>query len=95
MSPVDTDDWVLGAWMDWKPSKNHEVCESCGGKGVVGGGFKCMDGPTTCSTCWESGITEFHPKTQKPEVPKALVEHMHRAWKGFWEVDSLFKEEHE
>lgn len=93
-SPIDTGDWSLSAYMDWKPAKEREDC-SCGGKGVIGGHFKDMEGPRTCPDCHGMGTKVFYPKTKKPEIPKELIEHLRNAWIKYWEVGSLFKEDDE
>lgn len=92
-SPVDTEDWKLSAYMEWKPARSRVKC-GCDG-GMVGGHFKDMEGPRTCPECYGSGTKSFTPKTPKPEIPEALIEHMRRAWMDFWEVKDLFAKESE
>lgn len=92
-SPIDTQDWVLGAWMDWKPAKDKVICLCCNGSGTTGGGFKSMEGPQTCSTCYGTGVKTFYPSAPKPEIPQELREHMYKAWKSYWDVGSLFNVE--
>lgn len=64
-------------------------CPTCGGTGVVGGGFKSMDGPQTCSHCWGSGSvtdTANSPTVAPaPPLPDGLRDHMQAAWLSFWE----------
>lgn len=93
-SPIDNKEWALKCYMDWVPAKDTEVCKDCGGKGTVGGGFKDMDGPRTCPTCFGRGSRNFHPKSKKPEIPLEVIEHMKKAWIDYWEVNSLYDSEY-
>lgn len=88
-SPIDTEEWGLSAFMDWKPTKKTVECESCDGKGVVGGGFKDMEGPRECSNCGGRGWHSFYPKTKQPEIPNELIEHMRAAWIAYWESNGF------
>lgn len=81
-TPLDTEDWRLAAYLDWKPNKKpiQTTCTRCGGSGQIGGHFKSLDDPQPCPECFgrgyreESGIT-----TPKPEMPQSLVDHMRKA----------------
>jgi len=77
---TETDDWKLGCFMDWRPKSHEEECPYCHGKGEVGGGFKDLDGPRQCPECFGRRSITKGPMTPQPELPKALVEHMRRAW---------------
>ena len=80
---TENDDWKLGCFMEWRP-KNHTIdCPDCHGRGEVGGGFKDLDGPQTCPSCFGTKIKAVGPTTEKPELPPELVEHMRRAWWDF------------
>lgn len=80
MSVIETEDWKLGCFMEWRPKHHYEDCQSCLGEGMVGGGFKSLDGQRECPDCFGSGQVHKGPTTPKPELPPALVEHMRRAW---------------
>ncbi len=79
----ETSDWKLECFMDWRPKNHQETCAFCSGNGTVGGGFKSIDGEQTCPKCYGTGNVTKGPTTQQPELPKALVEHMRRAWWDF------------
>lgn len=80
---VETDDWKLGCFMEWRPKNHAEECPTCYGKGEVGGYFRDLDGPRPCPQCAGMKIVHKGPTTPKPELPPALVEHMRRAWWDF------------
>lgn len=81
MNPeIETEDWKLGAWIEWREKYKTEQCPYCFGSGTVGGGFKDLDGPQQCSTCWGTGFVKSKITSPKPELPVKLVEHMRRAW---------------
>ena len=80
---TETDDWKLGCFVDWRPKSHEEECQYCNGKGEVGGGFKDLDGPRECPECFGRGSITKGPRAPHPELPKALVEHMRRAWWDF------------
>lgn len=84
-SPLDTPDWELGASIEWKfvGTDTYRDCGSCHGRGELGGGFKGLDGPTTCTTCGGSGGW-LNPRQPSPPMPPELVEHMRKAWKEFF-----------
>jgi hypothetical protein len=69
--------------MEWRPKHHAIACPRCNGRGEVGGGFKDLDGPQTCPQCFGTKIKSVGPTTEKPELPKELVEHMRRAWWDF------------
>lgn len=94
-SPIDTEDWSLHAFLDWTKTKERVPCDGCSGSGKVGGGFKDMEGPRECTTCYGTGSMHFTPKTKKPEIPKELKEHLRNAWVAYWNVDSLLKKDNE
>lgn len=77
---IETDDWRLKCFMDWAPKNHAEECPTCNGRGETGGHFKSLDGPQICETCWGTKIVTKGPSTPRPELPKAVVEHMRRAW---------------
>lgn len=77
---AETDEWKLGAWIDWREKPVRRKCQTCHGTGEIGGGFKDIDGPRTCPTCFGTGSVPSHPTTPKPDVPADLIEHMRRAW---------------
>lgn len=81
---VETTDWKLGCFLDWRAKSHSETCPTCKGNRTVGGGFKDLDGPQECPTCFGIGSVTKGPTTLKPELPKALVEHMRRAWWDFF-----------
>ena len=86
----ETEDWRLGAWIDWKPKKEpYDIpCPCCSGKGEVGGGFKDLDGPRECPQCFgRRRIRHPGPTEPKPEVPADLIEHMRKAWIAYFEQD--------
>lgn len=86
---IETDDWKLGCFMDWRPKRHEEECPACHGAGEVGGGFKSLDGPRQCENCYGRGTVTKGPSTPKPELPKALTEHMRRAWWDFVNSDQM------
>lgn len=81
---VETTDWKLGCFCDWRPKQHDEKCPDCNGKGEVGGGFGDLDGARQCSRCWGTRTISKGPTTPKPELPRALIEHMRRAWWDFF-----------
>lgn len=80
---TETSDWKLGCFLEWRPKNHSETCPDCKGERTVGGGFKDLDGPRECPTCFGMGVLSKGPTTTMPELPKALVEHMRRAWWDF------------
>ncbi len=88
-SPIDTADWGLSAYIDWRPLRKPEyvTCPCCHGTGEVGGGFKSLDGPRPCPECFGSKMQQlpFVPLAEKPVVPRLLVEHMHKAWIAYFQ----------
>lgn len=81
---IETDDWALSCYLDWRPKNHEEECPDCHGRGECGGGFKDLDGPVQCPTCFGRRTVTKGPRTPKPELPKVLVEHMRRAWWDFF-----------
>ena len=77
---VETEDWHLGCFMEWRPKHKTITCPTCHGRGEVGGIFKDLDGPQTCPECWGTNIKSVGPTTPAPELPAELREHMRRAW---------------
>lgn len=77
---VETTDWKLGCFMDWREKHHSEQCPSCHGIGEVGGGFKDLDGSRQCPKCLGLTYIMKGATTPKPELPADLVEHMRRAW---------------
>jgi hypothetical protein len=43
-----------------------------------------IEGAETCPKCYGTGTVSKGPRVPKPELPKALVEHMRRAWWDFF-----------
>lgn len=80
----ETEDWVLKCFMDWAPKSHQEACDRCGGRGMVGGGFKSMSEAEPCPDCCGIGRITKGPRTPRPELPAAAVEHMRRAWWDYW-----------
>ena len=76
----DTEDWKLSCWLDFHPKSHTEECDYCHGNKTVGGGFKSIDGAVECPQCFGSGFLTKPPKTQKPDIPPELKEHLRRAW---------------
>lgn len=83
MSLIETEDWKLGCFMEWRPKHKTISCQYCGGRGEVGGGFKDLDGPRPCPECHGTRIRTVAPTSPPPELPPSLVEHMRRAWWDF------------
>lgn len=87
-TPIDTEYWKLGAWLDWKPTELNKpkftACTHCN-EGKVGGGFKSMDDvPRDCDFCHGSGGSlDYSEIPAKPEVPPVLVESMRTALFNF------------
>lgn len=82
-SKYDTEEWTLGAWLEWRPKERAVECSHCGGTGTVGGHFKDLDGPQPCPECHGSRFQLAKPTTPVPEIPADLREHMRRAWFDF------------
>ncbi len=82
-SITETEDWKLGAFIEWRPKPKSIECPNCHGEGTVGGGFKDIDGPRVCPECWGRRFKLVHPTSQQPEIPADLLEHMRRAWWDF------------
>lgn len=94
-TPIDTEDWRLAAYIDWRPNKEPQniQCTYCGGSGQIGGGFKSIDGSRDCPECFGRGhktISEI--STDKPEVPKELIEHMRKAFFEYFNKNYPAKE---
>ena len=88
-TPIDTEDWKLGAWIDFKPTKQPTRCECtrCHGGGILGGGFKSMDDPYDCPDCLGRGTVTVYPYlAPKPEVPKELIEHLRKAFYDYFKT---------
>lgn len=83
---IDTEDWNLGCFMEWRPKSHPETCPRCFGRKEVGGGFKDIDGPRECPECFGMGIITKGPRTPKPKIPAELREHMRRAWWDFFNI---------
>lgn len=83
-SKMETEDWKLGAFLDWKPKHKTETCSNCGGSGYTGGHFKDLDGPQECNVCWGSKVVSVKPSSPRPEIPLDIREHMRRAWFDFY-----------
>jgi DnaJ-class molecular chaperone len=77
---LETEDWVLKCFMDWAPKSHQETCDRCNGKGEVGGGFKSLSDPEPCPQCFGTRTVTKGPRTPRPDLPPAIVEHMRRAW---------------
>lgn len=82
-SIYDNEEWRLSCFLDWVPKTAHITCPTCHGKGETGGGFKSIDGPTTCSRCHGAKYIEWPPEGQKPDIPKELLDYMKDAWERF------------
>ena len=80
---IETDDWKLGCFMDWRPKRRAIGCEYCLGTGEVGGGFKSLDGPQQCPKCFGTKSVLISPTGAAPPIPPELREHMRRAWWDF------------
>ena len=79
---IETDEWRLGCYFQWRAKPVRVKCTACGGDGKTSGLFD-LDGPQTCQTCWGAGSVERAPTTPPPPVPAAIQEHMRRAWWDF------------
>ena len=84
---VETEDWKLGCFMDWRPKHKVIDCPRCNGRGEIGGHFKDLDGARPCDECYGTKIKRVPPTTQPPEIPAALREHMRRAWWDFMQAN--------
>jgi hypothetical protein len=86
MSPLDTEEWQLSAFIDWKRKKPlvTHPCEYCNGRGKVGGGFKSLDGPQDCPECFGTRVGRTEPGEPRPEIPEALIDHMRKAWQQYF-----------
>lgn len=89
---IETDDWKLGCFMDWQPKNHSEDCPTCKGKGEIGGGLGWMDDDKTCPDCHGMRFVTKGPRTPKPALPKAVVEHMRRAWWDFFNKEQNDKD---
>lgn len=81
---VETEDWKLACYLEWRPKSHEEDCPRCNGKGEIGGGFGWLDDAKECDKCRGRGTVTKGPKTQRPELPKRLTEYMRRAWWEFF-----------
>lgn len=93
---LDNEDWHLAIHAEWVPKKAPYsiTCPGCRGRGEVGGGFKDIDGPRTCSQCFGSRVvTHPGPDTPQPQVPEELVRHMRAAYKDFLDNGERKQEE--
>ena len=80
---IETEDWKLSCYMEWRPKSKKITCPTCLGKGETGGHFKDLDGPQICNSCWGTKIKIVHAEGKPPELPPKLREHMRRAWFDF------------
>ncbi len=84
MPNLDTEEWRVSSYLDYVPKKTHEYveCTNCGGSGTIGGGFKWIGEPETCTFCHGSGLaTKYvYPKEPKPELPQEFVDWMKKAY---------------
>lgn len=86
MPTADTRDWKIVATLDYKCKVEpiQHTCTGCGGSGEVGGGFKSLDGPRPCDTCYGSGgYATYEHIEPKPPIPEALINHMRRAYQEY------------
>lgn len=83
---VETEDWKLGAFMEWRPISRQKTCPRCEGLKTGGDGFKWLDGPQDCPECLGRGYIWTEPTTKMPELPADLREHMRRAWWDFFNL---------
>ncbi len=83
----ETDDWKLDCFMDWVPKDHQEECASCHGTGKrsVGRMGWIDDDESVCRECNGKGWISRGPRVPKPELPKALLKHMRRAWEDFFD----------
>jgi len=77
---LETEDWQLSCYLEWRPKNHQEKCEYCDGKGKVGGGFGYLEEAQQCDRCHGLKTVTKGPRTPRPELPKKLIEHMRRAW---------------
>ena len=87
-SKMETEDWKLGCFLDWKPKHKSVTCPTCGGSGYTGGHFKDLDGPQECSRCFGAKVISVAPTSQRPEIPADIREHMRRAWFDFYNQEN-------
>lgn len=81
---IETDDWKLGAYMEWRAKHHEEKYKECGGTGTAYTGFRDLDdGPSYCDKCHGRGRIDKGPNTPRPEIPETFREHMRRAWWDF------------
>ena len=67
----------------WKRNADYQTkpCPNCGGAGVIGGGFKSIDGPETCWQCHGHGkIVDYSVAEHVPEHPKELVDALKKTY---------------
>ena len=84
MNPlIETEDWKLGCYLEWREKHHQEDCPNCHGTGQVGGGFKDIEGARPCSKCYGTGKVTKPPESRMPEIPPDLREHLRRAWYDF------------
>jgi hypothetical protein len=80
-----TDDWKLGAYLQWRPLAKVLDCPRCQGRREVGGGFKDLDGIRQCPECFGAGIKTVLPdESTKPPVPADLAHALHAVWKDYF-----------
>jgi hypothetical protein len=83
MTTIETPDWKLGCFMEWRPILRSVNCPTCSGTGEIFGGFSYMSENKKCHECAGVGRVTYKPTTQRPDLPADLVEHMRRAWWDF------------
>lgn len=84
MPNPDTEEWKISAYMDYVPKVEwvKEDCNTCGGSGTCGGGFKSLDDPQPCNNCSGLGWVNkrVFPKSPKPKLPQELLDYMRKAY---------------
>lgn len=85
-SPLDTRHWKFYLSGGFKPKQlQTKDCDYCGGRGTIGGGFKSIDGPETCPTCYGSKCVEVEERDPIPEIPPELVENLKKTVADYYE----------
>lgn len=77
---LETEDWALSCYLEWRAKSHEETCPTCHGTGEVGGGFGSFDGPEQCDRCCGTRTVTVGPKSPRPSLPPELIEYMRRAW---------------
>ena len=84
MPSHETDEWKIGAFLEYVPKKLMKTveCRNCGGRGRTNMHFGSLDEPEHCWECNGSGSREVmnHPRTPAPKLPQKMIDFMQKCY---------------